>query len=272
MDSCTAGFEITKSRSAQIPLDVASSAGEHAGWTAPVTVVRSRGTWPDAVALRRGWALAHARPWNRDVPDAALRLVRGSSAFLEACAEHLVDLGVTGVASPPVLDSGRGVWERAGFGSHLRLDLYRCHLPRSEDRPPHPVVAAAEPSWPRAAEIDRAAFEPPWRLEELGLREAFGSTTHRVFLVVGSNGRVDGFAIVGAELGAAYLQRVAVDPEAQGRGLGKSLVREAQRWANRHGAHSMLLNTQPENQRAAALYRAEGFRLLPDRLEVLRRS
>ena len=31
----------------------------------------------------------------------------------------------------------------------------------------------------------------------------------------------------------------------------------------------MLLNTQPENQRAAALYRAEGFRLLPDRLEVL---
>ena len=34
----------------------------------------------------------------------------------------------------------------------------------------------------------------------------------------------------------------------------------------------MLLNTQPENHRAAALYRAEGFRLLPDRLEVLRRS
>ena len=92
------------------------------------------------------------------------------------------------------------------------------------------------------------------------------------FLEVRSNGRVDGFAIVGAELGASYLQRVAVDPDAQGRGLGRSLVREAQRWAGGHGAHSMLLNTQPENHRAAALYRAEGFRLLPDRLEVLRRS
>jgi ribosomal protein S18 acetylase RimI-like enzyme len=236
-----------------------------------VTAVRSRGTWPGAVALRRGWALAHARPWNRDIPDAALRLVRGSSAFLEACTDHLIDLGVRGVASPPVLDSGRGVWERAGFGPHLRLDLYRCQLPRSDSRPPHAVAAPADACWDRAAEIDRAAFEPPWRLEELGLREAYGSTTHRVFLTVGSNGRIDGFAIVGAELGAAYLQRVAVDPIEQGRGLGKSLVREAQRWAGRHGAHTILLNTQPENQRAAALYRAEGFRLLPDRLEVLRR-
>ncbi len=237
-----------------------------------MTVVRSRGTWPGAVALRRGWALAHARPWNRDIPDAALRLVRGSSAFLEACADHLVDLGVRGVASPPVFDSGRGVWERAGFGSHLRLDLYRCQLPKKRQPPPSPRGRTAEASWERAAEIDRAAFDPPWRLEELGLREAYGSTTHRAFLEVRSNGRIDGFAIVGAELGASYLQRVAVDPEAQGRGLGRSLVREAQRWADRHGAHSMLLNTQPENQRAAALYRAEGFRLLPDRLEVLRRS
>jgi ribosomal protein S18 acetylase RimI-like enzyme len=133
------------------------------------------------------------------------------------------------------------------------------------------VIAPADASLARAAEIDRAAFEPPWRLEELGLREAYGSTTHRVFLTVGSNGRIDGFAIVGAELGAAYLQRVAVDPTEQGRGLGKSLVREAQRWAGRQGAHTMLLNTQPVNERAAALYRAEGFRLLPDRLEVLRR-
>ena len=235
-----------------------------------MNAVRSRGTWPGAVALRRGWALAHARPWNSDIPDAALRLVRGSSAFLEACADHLVELGARGVASPPVLDSGRGVWERAGFGSHLRLDLYRCQLPRNE-QPPHPVTSPPEPSWGRAAEIDRAAFEPPWRLEELGLREAYGSTTHRVFLEVRNNGRIDGFAIVGAELGASYLQRVAVDPAAQSHGLGRSLVREAQRWAGRHGAHSMLLNTQPENQRAAALYRAEGFRMLPDRLEVLRR-
>ena len=71
---------------------VASSGGDKSR-RAPVTVVRSRGTWPGAVALRRGWALAHARPWNRDIPDAALRLVRGSSAFLEACADHLVELG-----------------------------------------------------------------------------------------------------------------------------------------------------------------------------------
>ena len=93
------------------------------------------------------------------------------------------------------------------------MDLYRSQLPRSDNRPPHPVTEPSEASWERAAEIDRAAFDPPWRLEELGLREAYGSTTHRAFLEVRSNGRVDGFAIVGAELGASYLQRVAVDPE-----------------------------------------------------------
>ncbi len=85
-------------------------------------------------------------------------------------------------------------------------------------------------------------------------------------------GRTTGYAIVGAGSIAGYLQRVAVHPDFQGAGLGRSLVRASMRWARRHGAHSILLNTQPDNEVAASLYRSEGFERLLDRLTVLRRA
>ena len=68
----------------------------------------------------------------------------------------------------------------------------------------------------------------------------------------------------------AYLQRIAVSPAHRGRGWGSRLILAAIRWAARHGAASILLNTPPANRPAAALYRSAGFHRLPDRLRVLR--
>jgi hypothetical protein len=60
--------------------------------------------------FRRGWARADARRWNDAVPDANLRLLRGGSGFLAACAQKLRDLGAPTVLSPPVSQSGRSMW------------------------------------------------------------------------------------------------------------------------------------------------------------------
>jgi ribosomal protein S18 acetylase RimI-like enzyme len=52
----------------------------------------------------------------------------------------------------------------------------------------------------------------------------------------------------------------AVDPDLQGRGLGRSLLEAARREAVARGARRVTLRALGTNQRAIALYRAAGFR------------
>ena len=76
--------------------------------------------------------------------------------------------------------------------------------------------------------------------------------------------------MVGYGSAISYLQRVAVHPDWQGQGMGRSLVRVSARKARASGAHVMLLNTQLDNGCAIALYESEGFVRLPDPLALLR--
>ena len=67
----------------------------------------------------------------------------------------------------------------------------------------------------------------------------------------------------------SYLQRLAVRPGVQRQGMGTELVVDALRWSQRHGARSVLVNTQEHNHRALALYEQLGFVRQPDGLDVL---
>ena len=80
------------------------------------------------------------------------------------------------------------------------------------------------------------------------------------------------FAIVGYGAAISYLQRVAVHPQWQRQGMGRSLVRVAARKARSVGARVMLLNTQIDNSGAIAMYESEGYVTLPDPLVLLRFS
>lgn len=229
--------------------------------------VSVKGTWPGALVLRSGWSKAIARPWNDVEPAAGLRFERGSSEFVRECTETLFSLGAPWVYSMPVHRSGMAVWERAGFVPDRQLVL----MERSLARPP----AAPDPPLPTAtglvesvAVIDTAAFDSSWQIGRLGLEDALSATVRSRLIVPRDD--EGGFAIVGVTGATSYLQRLAVDPTLQGRGLGRRLLRESMRWARAAGARSMLLNTQPDNERATALYRSEGFEMLAERLTVLR--
>ncbi len=233
--------------------------------------VAVHGTWPGRIALRRGWSLAQARPWNRDVPDASLRLVRGSSGFLRLCADTIRSLGARSVASPPLHPGGTRMWARAGFQPYLELDLYQRALRPGPEPPSHAVAVGCEVDWPEAVAIDRLSFSALWRLDDLGLQEARAATPSSQFLVVRTGeGDMAGFAIVGCGSGTGYLQRVAVHPRWRGLGFGRSLVRAALQWAGGRGSSTMLLNTQTDNPPASGLYESEGFARLRERLQVLR--
>ncbi len=108
-------------------------------------------------------------------------------------------------------------------------------------------------------EVDGVAFDPFWRFDAAGLDDARAATPNSRFRVADSHGEVVGYAITGRAGLLGYLQRLAVRPDRQGEGLGRALVVDALRWARRHGASSMLVNTQETNARALALYRKLGF-------------
>lgn len=232
--------------------------------------IRVRGRWPGPVVLRAGWAKAHARPYNDDIPEAALRLERGSAEFLARCAAWLVDRGVVGVRTGPLDPSSRRPWEQAGFHLHGELALLERSLDRPPSRPTASLRAGRDDDWEVAAAIDAAAFEVEWRIGRAGLSEAVGATPSSRFVVAEVDGRPAGFAIAGAAIHVAYLQRLAVLPGVRGSGIGRSLTSDAVGWARARGARTMLLNTQPDNRAAIALYRSEGFSVLPERLAILR--
>ena len=119
--------------------------------------------------------------------------------------------------------------------------------------------------------VDAAAFPPGQRLGLDGLREARAATPFSRWRVCGHR-EVTAYSIAGRSGPRGYLQRLAVLPACQRRGLGTLLVFDALHWLRRGGARSALVNTQPDNERAMALYRRCGFVLESDRLTVLHRD
>ncbi|HEX6946000.1 MAG TPA: GNAT family N-acetyltransferase [Acidimicrobiia bacterium] len=227
------------------------------------------GTWPGRLVFRRAWARAEARPWSDSWPGSQVRLIRGTHQFLATVCRQLADLDAAPVHSPALLPSTTGLWRRAGFEAHESLlvmerPLYR---PSSDD---DRVSVVADPPWDDLVAVDDSSFEGIWRMSRIGLEEAFQATRKAAVLVAGDAGRVDGFAIVGAEHGYSYLQRLAVQPDARRQGLGTALVRAAMGWAVRAGAHLMMLNTQHDADDARRLYADLGFSETGSLLHVMR--
>jgi len=122
--------------------------------------------------------------------------------------------------------------------------------------------------------IDAASFPAPWNLDRGAFRHACRATgEHRVIIAHDSTEHLPvGFAIIGRVGVRSYLQRLAVAPEARRRGVARQLVHHASLWADGRGAATMLVNTEPTNTTALALYRSLGFDVLPDSLVVMERA
>jgi len=164
------------------------------------------------------------------------------------------------------------VFLEAGFDVHERLHLLL--LPRTVALPPLPKGPRLHrASWVRKRgllEVDAAAFSPFWRLDRAGLREALGATPRRRLRVaLDGHRRVNGYAIFGAAGGRGFVQRLAVAPGAQGRGVGTRLLVDGLMWLRAVGAQEIAVNTQKGNEAALALYRRIGFRDDPAGLTVL---
>jgi len=160
----------------------------------------------------------------------------------------------------------------AGFEVHEQLHLLAHDLRHLPEAPAGVGLRRARRGdVDRVLDIDHRAFRPFWRLDQDGLRDALRATPSSRFRVATDRLPV-GYAVSGRAGPAGYLQRLAVDPDEQGRGLGTALVLDGLDWMRRRGARRALVNTQLDNENALQLYLHLGFAAEPHRLAVLRRE
>jgi ribosomal protein S18 acetylase RimI-like enzyme len=118
--------------------------------------------------------------------------------------------------------------------------------------------------------VDEQAFGADWSLDAATLREAMRATGRSsVWVNMDGQGSVTGFVVVGATGTTGYVQRLAVQPAHQGHGAGSALLDAAHRWLEQVGCRSAVVNTEPTNAPALALYRRFGYVPLSYGLQVL---
>ena len=146
----------------------------------------------------------------------------------------------------------------------------------------HDLAAAPEASGAtrRAARADRdailaldmAAFDDFWRFDAQALRDAARATPRSHLRVAPARGDVAAYGLFGRSQTVGYVQRLAVDPRAQGSGVGRAVLSDGLRWLRARGAQKAFVNTQHDNDRALALYVKAGFSRLPVGLCILGRT
>ncbi len=187
---------------------------------------------------------------------------------LQALRQRGVKRAVTPALSPFEAEP----FYQAGFELLERLHLLSCPLAEASATPvTSPARSRPGRRWhdPAVLEVDRRAFAGFWRFDRLALREAKTATPSRRFRVAKLGGEIVGYAVTGRAGQRGYLQRLAVDPAAQGNGIGTMLVNDSFDWLRTRGAEETLVNTQETNETALALYERLGYRRHAQGLLVL---
>ncbi len=234
-----------------------------------------------AEVLQWGWERARTGPWRGDGQVALLApLPPGgppSVQFVQRCLESLAARGFSRVVTSALAPAEQAAFVALGFEEYERLHLLSHNLadvPRPDKEADRLLRRGRTADWPAVLDVDAAAFQPFWRLDRGGLREAIDATPVTRFRVAaggrGGHG-VLAYAITGSSENQGYLQRLAVDPAHRRRGIGRALGLDGLRWLRRRGVAGAVVNTQLGNDPALALYLSLGFRLEPTQLSVLHR-
>ena len=224
--------------------------------------------------LRWGGDRLRVGPWRGDARIAYIApLGDGSGPAIDTirrCCEVLASRGFTSVVTAALGPREALGFVNAGFEvrEHLHLLAHDLlHLPAAHDTVP---LRRGKRADRRAAlAVDGLAFEPFWRLDDDGLEEALTATPSSRFRISELDGVVTGYAVSGRAAKRGFVQRLAVDPASQRRGIGAELVLDALRWMQRRGVDRAVVNTQERNAGALALYEHLGFRRQPGGLAVL---
>ena len=160
------------------------------------------------------------------------------------------------------MDHGEWAWrslERRGFQPRAEVITLRKtdHAVPTVDPPPIALRPASDADFAAIAAIDRRAFAPAWWRSEDSLRRRAAMASR--FTVAERGDDVIGYAERELHPPAAHLNRIAVEPDHQGRNVGAFLLERALVSMWQRGAETVSLNTQRSNRRSRRLYESFGF-------------
>jgi ribosomal-protein-alanine acetyltransferase len=107
-------------------------------------------------------------------------------------------------------------------------------------------------------EIERRCFEAD-RLSRAQFRRALASKS-AVLLVAVERSKVQGYTLMRLRGKRARFYSLAVAPSARREGIGRALLKAAERVARARGSHSIQLELREHAWAALALYRDQGYR------------
>jgi len=89
----------------------------------------------------------------------------------------------------------------------------------------------------------------------------YADTPTAILRVMKQGGALAAYSLLAFRKGSkiARLYSIAVDPAHEGQGLGRALLRTAERDARAHGCVTLRLEVRIDNKRAIALYEKNGF-------------
>lgn len=110
---------------------------------------------------------------------------------------------------------------------------------------------------PTIASVDLVAFGNFWHNTVDSLQRAYSQSLHAT--VAENESGVIGYQISTGNPFGAHLARLGVQPEAQGRGVGRALVDDLLRYLSVDRIDKLSVNTQSDNHASLALYEKMGF-------------
>lgn len=108
---------------------------------------------------------------------------------------------------------------------------------------------------PAVLDVEERAY--PWPWTEGMFRDSLNSGYLCHVLV--DAGQLLGYTVIYVAVGECHILNICVEPEKQGEGLGRMLLRHALDCAVDHGAEQCFLEVRPSNHAAIRLYETMGF-------------
>ncbi|HMZ07113.1 MAG TPA: GNAT family N-acetyltransferase [Anaerolineales bacterium] len=147
----------------------------------------------------------------------------------------------------------------------LELNAENYHPPSTQSRV-H-IRPMNHDDLPMVEEVDLSAFGPFWHNSYDSLKRAYSQAVYSS--VAEDETGVIGYQISTGNPFGAHLARLGVRPEAQGRGVGSTLVHELIRRLGLLPLGRLSVNTQEDNNASMRLYRRLGFMLTGETYPVL---
>ncbi len=189
-----------------------------------------------------------------------------AAALLSAAIERATAAGLESLVTRPLSFTQAATYLLAGFIPWREIAIFEMEPGSPPVKPARvlPGGVALRSLRPgdtsRVLAMDERAFDDFWSLDRYTMNGIAHAAELNTFHLAASESGVVGYTIAGITAGRGYLQRLGVDPEFQGRGIGKALAAWSLWWMSRNGARVLTVNTQRDNLRAIRLYEGLGFK------------